>query len=249
MENVKTIMMAAALAISASAPAQTQNASSEINSANKSWNTVYVDWTPGKLSSSRGDSQSFTGLSLGYNRTIGVTKGIPLFIETGLGLQYSFMSKMEKISGYYNSSTGTFNTSSVYGGTYVNAKLNIDGYLFSAKVPVELLYAWQIPNSKVTLIPHTGINLRFNICSKAKVKAEVSGKGISESEELTYNPFNEDDMDGTDNTMNHFQIGWLVGLKARFNNLFMLGISYETDSEIFKNVKTNGVCISAGITF
>lgn len=252
MRNLKAIMAAAFLSVATSASAQTttaQSASSEVSSVNNGWNTVSIEWTPGKLSFDAGDSWSFNGLSLGYSRAISVSKTIPLYVEAGLGLQYSFLSKMEKISGYYNKTTGTFHDTSLYGGTYVNAKVDIDGSLFTAKVPVELLYAWQIPDSKVTLIPHAGINLRFNVLGKAKVKAEVSGNGILETEEHTYNLFNEDDMEGTDNMMNRFQIGWQIGLKARFNNLFMLGLSYEYDSEIFKKANTKGFSVTAGLTF
>ncbi len=252
MKNIKTIMAAAVLSVATSASAQTtiaQSASAEANSVNNGWSTVSIEWTPGKLSPDTGDSWSFTGLSLGYSRAISVSKDTPLYIETGLGLQYSFLSKMEKASGYYNKATGTFYDTSLYGGTYVNAKVDIDGSLFTAKVPVELLYAWQLPDSKVTLIPHTGINLRINIMGKAKIKADVSGSGISESEEQTYNLFNEEDMGGTSNTMNRFQIGWQIGLKARFNNLFMLGLSYEYDSKIFTKANTKGVSVTAGLTF
>lgn len=252
MKNIKAIMVAAVLSIAASASAQTTtatNASPEVTPVNNEWNTVYFEWSPSKLIPSTGDSESFTGLSLGYNRAFSISKNNPLYIETGFGLQYSFLSKMGKGTGYYNSTYGTLHDSSIYGGTYVNVKANVDAYVLSAKVPVELLYAWQIPDSKVTLIPHTGINLRFNILGVAKIKADVSGKGISESDEQTYNLFNEDDMGGTDNMMNRFQIGWQIGLKARFNSLFMVGLSYEYDSTIFKKVNTSGVNVAAGLTF
>lgn len=55
------------------------------------------------------------------------------------------------------------------------------------------------------------------------------------------------DMGGTDATWNRFQIGWQIGLNARFNSKFLLGLSYGTDfSEIHKKGKIKTTSITIG---
>lgn len=238
MKKIKAIMVAVALIASTSAFAQFSNAkspASATSSDNKGWSTVYFEYSPSKLSYSgdEDDSQSFTGLSLGYNRAFSLSNSVPLFLETGIGVQYSFYSDEEEYSGYYYS-----------------AKANLDVYIVSANIPVELLYAWQIPNSTVELIPHAGINLRFNALGEATVKAEASSGYSKGSAEKSYNLFDKDDMESIEsNTFNRFQIGWKIGVKARFNKRFMIGLAYGSDSEISKKINTSGVNLTAGITF
>lgn len=221
MKMIKAIMVAVALTASTSAFAQFTNAksaASATSSDNNGWSTFYFEYSPSKLNydGDDSDSESFTGLSLGYNRAFSISNSAPLFIETGLGLQYSFFSR--DVKSYYSDEEIKF-------------------YWLSAKVPVELLYAWQIPNSAVELIPHAGINLRLNILGKEKYDGE------------DYDLFDKDDMGGSDNTLNRFQIGWQIGVKARFNKRFMIGLSYGSDSEISKKTTTSGLDITAGITF
>lgn len=242
MKKIKAIMVTVALIASTSAFAQFSNAKSSASatsSDNKGWSTVYFEYSPSKLSYSgdEDDSQSFTGLSLGYNRAFSLSNSVPLFLETGIGVQYSFYSDEEKGSVYYS-------------GSYYSAKANLDVYIVSANIPVELLYAWQIPNSTVELIPHAGINLRFNALGEATVKAEASSGYSKESAEKSYNLFDKDDMESIEsNTCNRFQIGWKVGVKARFNKRFMIGLAYGSDSEFSKKINTSGVNLTAGITF
>ncbi len=147
---------------------------------NKDWNTFYVEWNPGRIYGTAGEalSCSFNGFSLGYSRALSISNVLPFFVEEGIGLQYSYYS--------YN-------------------RWHHSDWL-SAKVPVGLLYAWQMPNNSITLIPHAGINLRFNI-----VGCEYK----------------------------RFQTGWQIGLKARFNRHFILGVSYGSDfTELAKEIET-----------
>lgn len=150
---------------------------------NKDWNTFYVEWNPGRIYGTAGEalSRSFKGFSLGYSRAISISSSLPFFVEEGIGLQYSYYRNR-----WHHSSWS------------------------SAKVPVGLLYAWQMPNNSITLIPHAGINLRFNL-----------------------------NIVGCEYECKRFQTGWQIGLKARFNRHFILGVSYGSDfTELAKEIET-----------
>ncbi len=213
MKCIKTFAVTVLLTVSASAFAQFTNSgsgSSASLSDQKGWSTLYVEWNPSSLRPSHGDSKSITGFSAGYNHATSISSTVPLFVETGVGVQYS------SYSPEYFSVT-----------------------MISAKVPVELLYAWQLPNSSVTLIPHAGLNLRFN----------AFGQLSEDDHEDKYNIFSKDDM-GSEDVWKRFQIGWQIGVKARFNKSFMIGASYGTDfSEICEKAKIGTASITLGYTF
>lgn len=48
------------------------------------WNTIYLQWNPSTFVPDKGDSESFTGLSVGYNKAFSISQNIPLFFEVGL---------------------------------------------------------------------------------------------------------------------------------------------------------------------
>lgn len=177
------------------------------------WSSVYVQWNPSTFVPKKGDDQSFTGLTFGYSKAVGISETSPLFIEFGAGLQYSFKSES---------------------GRDWEEKFR----MFSVKVPVSLVYDWQLPNSSVSIRPFAGLTLRGNI----------SGKEIEEDDEYKseYDLFDKKDMD--EYTFNRLQIGWQIGANVDFSNKFYLGLSYGSDfSEICKNVKINTTSITLGM--
>ncbi len=215
MKCIKTFAVTVLLTVSASAFAQFTNSgsgsSASISDPQKGWSTVYVEWNPSGFLPKYGSNKIFTGFSAGYNHATSISSTIPLFVEAGVGVQYSRYSDGD-----------TF---------YISA--------LSAKVPVELLYAWQLPNSSVTLIPHAGLNFRFNIWG------HLSDSSCGEH----LNPFLKDDM-GRNGVWKRFQAGWQIGVKARFNKRFMIGASYGTDfSEICKETKIVTGTVTLGYTF
>lgn len=224
MKSFKLIVMAAMLAVSTSAFAQFTNKSSSTAASAGSldgWSSVWMEYNPSTFDYDDGDD-SFTGLSLGYSKAFNIVPGKPFFLEAGLGLQYSFYS--EEIEDY---------------GDY-EAKFS----MFSAKIPVNFIYKFDIPNSSVSLLPYVGLNLRYNFSAKEKDE-EIDGKWEKE-----YDFFDKKDMDGEEYTWNRFQIGWNLGVKARFGQNFQVGLGYGEDfSEIAKKVKIHTTTISVGYTF
>lgn len=196
---------------------------------NNNWSTLYLQWNPSSAVPSKGDSKTFTGFSIGYNKAIGLTQQAPLYLEFGLGVQYSYRSDTKK--EVYNTGYG-----------YQTYELDEKFSMLSAKVPFQLDYVYNIPNTSVDIIPNAGLDFRFNILGKIKYE----GGGYSESRNL----FDKDDMGGDDYTWNRFQVGWHIGLNARFNKKYLLGVSYGTDfSEIAKEVKIHTTSVTLGLCF
>lgn len=215
MKNLKVWATAALMAVSASASAQFVNSGggSKTTVNSEGWNSLMLEWNPSSFSPKHGDSESFTGLSLVYNNANGLTSSVPLFLEWGIGAQYSFASDFMDID-------------------------DITFSMLSAKVPFSLIYKFDIPNSTISLMPNAGLDFRFNIFAKLS------------NDDDSANLFDKDDMEGSSNTWNRFQVGWHIGLKARFGESFMLGAAYGSDfSEISDDVHIHTPSISLGFTF
>lgn len=257
MKNFKFLAVAALLAVATSASAQFTNSTSRSSSSSVNtdgWSTIWVEWNPStfKYDVKGADNESFTGLSLGYSQAFSVTKSIPLFAEVGLGVQYSF--KTHDLGEEYDLDEDDYE--------YMDPKQKFS--LISAKVPVNLIYAFQIPNSSISILPFVGVNLRYNISGKMKTQWNLSddmidyledyyGKDWEEYsglEDTDANLFDKKDMGSSDATWKRFQIGYQVGLKARINNSLLLGISYGSDfSEIYKKAKISTTSVTIGYTF
>jgi hypothetical protein len=93
------------------------------------WNSLYVEYLPSKL-----HSQSYTGAALNYGHAFAVTQKLPLFVETGLGGQYSFFKEY----GYKTQ-------------------------FVSVKVPLNVIYEYVIPGTSISLDPYAGARLRVNV--------------------------------------------------------------------------------------
>lgn len=243
MKTLKLLIAAALLTAGTTASAQLTNTQSKPSTA--SWNTLYLQWNPSSFSPDKGDNESFTGFTVGYNRTFSISKKVPLFIEAGVGLQYSFKSK-DIIDDYIDKDDVIS----------IEQKFSV----LSMKVPVSLMYDWQIPNSKVAITPYAGIDFRFNILGK--LKYDISGDYADAVEDYIKeyyddnnilddrNLFDKDDMGSDSNAWKRFQIGWHIGVNARFSNKYLIGISYGQDfSEIVEKAKIRTTSITLGYCF
>lgn len=181
------------------------------------YNTVYLQWNPSSFVPDEGDSKFFNGFSAGYNHAFSLSRSIPLYVEAGLGIQYSFWSGDMYVPLKYKSDAKNYE---------VKIK-DADIKLLSAKVPLSLAYKFDIPNSNISIIPNAGVDFRFNILAK------LNNDELKESINLF-----DDDLsylgEGSEGlklgeTWKRFQVGWHVGVNFMFNNTFMIGGSYGTD--------------------
>ncbi len=214
MKTIKFLATAFMFAVATTASAQFTNTSGASSSPvnTEGWNSFYVQYNPSTLDVD-GEGIDFTGFSVGWNKAFSVSKDIPLFVEAGIGLQYLNYSD-EFVDYDYE----------------YDAKINV----FSAKIPVSLMYNWQIPNSKFSIAPYAGLYLRANITGKIEMDGE------------DYNLFDDDDME---EPWKRVQFGYQIGVNARYNNVFA-GISYGGDfSEIAEESKFKSTSITLGFCF
>lgn len=208
-------------------------AQSEIGINN--WNTVWAEWNPSTFSVDQkdADNQSFTGLSLGYSHAFSLSLTTPLFVEVGLGGQYSHYENEWYEEEILDWGDGPF--------SHMSRRDNILD-MWSLKAPINFLYRFDIPNSPVSLLPFVGVNLRYNISGEME---DYNGYSSQERD-----VFDSEEMGGSNNTYNRFQLGWHIGMKANFLKHIMVGLSYGTDfTEIAKKTKINTLTITAGYTF
>lgn len=218
MKKIKFLALAALLAINSGAYAQFTNTTTSTSSSSVNtdgWSTVWVEYNPIKLKLDiqGAEDNSMTGFSAGFSKAFSISQGTPVFLEAGIGLQYAKYSSSNEYGDY---SSG-------------------DITLWSAKVPVNLLYNYAIPNSNISLAPFVGATLRYNVSGTIT----VGKKDID--------LFNKKEMG---EAWEHFQFGWQIGVKARFGQNYMAGISYGNDfSEITKKGKIQTICLAIGYTF
>lgn len=189
------------------------------------WSYIYLQYNPGVFSPKNGSSKSYDALSTGWNINIALSRNIPLYLETGVGVQWSTYKETETI--YQR--VGSIN---IY--REVDAKFN----MLSVKVPIGVGYAFNIPNAPISIIPNAGLDLRFN----ALAQMDVDGH--------TTNLLSSSDMGSSDATWNVFQLGGHVGVNARFWKKLLVGFSYQMDfSEIAKDCHVYQGNLTVGYCF
>ena len=134
MKKFKLFAIVALLATCTTASAQFTNSGSNSTSEvdTEGWSSLYVQYNPMSIK-----DLDLNGFSLGFNKAFSISNSIPLYVETGAGLQYA-----------------------------MGAQDDIDYNLFSVKIPVSLMYKYQFNNSDFAIAPYAGIDFRGNILGK-----------------------------------------------------------------------------------
>lgn len=236
MKKIKFFAAAVCLAISSGVYAQSTNTSSSSPSTDTNtngWSTIWVEYNPIKIkfdNISGANDESLNGFSAGYSRAFRISQDAPIFLEAGIGLQYA---------NYSDSEIGIIED-------YGKVSIDEDVTVWSAKVPVNFLYNFAIPNSSISLAPFVGTTLRYNI--SGTITGEIDNFSVK------YDLFDKKEMNDAEildgKAWKRFQIGWQIGLKARFGQKIMAGISYGNDfSEIAYKSTIQTTSISIGYTF
>lgn len=167
MKSIKILLAAILFAASPDASAQISIEDATNSENPHGWNTIYISWNPSSFVPENGDSKSFTGFSIGYNRTFPTSQSIPLYLETGFGLQYS----------YYKDS-GTRHSTDFEKDVHYK-----DAYKFlSGKIPVNIGYEYKIPDSKYAIMPYAGIALRGTYIKVNETETAKGGSSICDSD-------------------------------------------------------------------
>lgn len=149
--------------------------------------------------SSYTETEDLNAVSLGWTQARSILSTLPLYIQYGAGLQYAWQTDKESESGVEVKSTVSFLT---------------------LKVPVNVLYNFNIPNTPVAIMPYAGLSLHAHLLGQNKYTVSYDDETRTEKE----NFFSKEDMD--DDPYNRIVLAWQIGAKVAFRNL-LFGVAYE----------------------
>ena len=114
-----------------------------------------------------------------------------------------------------------------------------DFTMLSAKIPLGVSYVFDIPNTPISIIPNAGFDFRIN----ALAQLDFDGAGDIDL-------FDKEDMLGSDNTWDRFQVGAHIGANVRFWKKLLLGVNYQFDfNEIGPDTSLGQVNLTVGLCF
>lgn len=222
MKNLKVLLAAAFIAVSAPAFAQFANSGSSSSADTEDYNRVGISYENWNLSPKGGDGMGFNGFGVNYIHGFSVSSELPIFVETGLKFSALFRSDSEEM-GY-------------------DEDLDMKYTFMNLAVPVNVAYKFAIGDN-MSIQPYLGLNLKFNLVGK--IKAEYDG----DSESISV--FDKDDMEDAEmgDAWKRFQLGWHIGAGLNYKQ-FYVGLSYGTDFiKIAKKVNTGTFSIGVGYNF
>ena len=218
------------MSVSASAQFMQSNGGSKAKaSVEDVFNTVDLTYSPITMKETDGEgsyTDDFNGLSLNWAQARLLTDQLPIYLQYGAGVQFSW---------YTNSITAD----------YSNVKTTTT--FLTVKVPVNLLYNFAIPNTNLSVMPYLGLNAQVHVLGQKNTSREYEG----ETQTYKTNLFSKDDM--VEDPYNRFVLGWQIGAMVSFDKYFV-GIGYNGPvTNLYKyddaKIQTSQVNISLGIMF
>lgn len=213
------------------------------------YNRIYVGFNP--LFVSWQDNEKANALlcplnssvSAGYLRSSNIASGLPLFLEYGASLQYSFGEGKEE-KKYASATNYSVNKAKMY----------------SLNIPLNVALRLGFKENKISIAPYAGLNMRYNIAGTIqKFKGAIINSGSSVgggSYTTTYNLFDSSDDKSAmgEKALNRFQLGINAGVGFTLNRLY-LGVGYVGDVVKIANTPSakyvgnlGAVTIAAGLT-
>lgn len=198
-----------------------------------------------------GNSSSLNGFGLQYNYGIGLGDK-PMNIEVGVKWSMGFLNK----SYTYDEFIQNFNPEDYDGPYEVEGNSKYNTTMMRVGIPVSYIYHFNI-NDDFAIAPYAGIDFKFNVLAKTKVKTDFTYKGYDVYfDDYTINwmkgKYEGHDFEGVDDEYTKFekakvfQMGWHVGVRAEWKKLF-LGIEYGTDFMPFWSEKYEGTSYKSHI--
>lgn len=200
------------------------------SSSGDGWTSVNIQYNSVSLDTEYDEYPDLRGFSIGLTNAWKLPTRSPLFAETGIVVRHA--------SGNSDISTYQYDFKDEY-------KLN----LLTVKIPVNLVYVFDIPNINVTIAPYIGLHINYHLSGKLKETEKEPGH-IDRNH--SYNIFDEQDFsDYSCDKWNRLQIGWQIGTKVNYSN-FYVGLQYGKEfSKIYDyaEIKTNEMAVSLGYKF
>lgn len=209
----KFLITAVALtALTVTIPASAQN-----------YNRVGVSYELETWNVKHGDNINLNGFGIDYIHGFGLSKNIPLYLETGLKMSM----------GFYSDSYRDYEEEE-------KVEENITKMSFS--VPVNVAYKVNLGNN-MSLLPYVGLNFKVNALANAKVTWKYDDYLDLESESETVNLLKGED------SANVFQLGWHLGVGFNYSK-FYAGLSYGTDFIKFADgINSSSFNVTLGYNF
>ena len=240
MKKIKYLLAVMLLGCSTMSFAQFMNSGSGRSSSSSSSSDVEA-WKGLRISYDRmfmnydddtyGDDfwKDYNGFSVSYVQSFKIAPKLPIFFETGLGVNFGRFkfTDWQDIDDVDYSST-----------------------FLGLTIPLNFVYGAKI-NDKVSVKPYTGFFLRVNVLGKGKLSSSDDDiQDLLEDWEMTsVNYFDEDDMGDDDYTWKRCQFGWQIGTTFDINN-FNIGINYALDfNNLAEDLKTSKFSINLGFNF
>lgn len=239
MKLIKIASVALMMLFSTSAFAQFSNANASTGSSNSGiglikncnpYDRVTLDYVNRTISPKHGDDMSTNGFALDYIHGFSLTSALPLFLETGIGVDMGFWSD---------------STDDNYYEEYADINLTT----MSVSVPVNLAYKLQFTDA-FSLQPYLGLNFKVNALARYKISFDDDEDDYyyDEDEKNEWSMFDKEAW-GKDGVWNRFQMGWHIGVGINYNT-FYLGLSYGTDfMELCKKTDTGTFKVGVGLNF
>ena len=189
------------------------------------FNTFDITYSPVKIKASYKNNSGITdlnGVSLNWSQARVLTNQLPVYIQYGAGLQYTWKTDSED---YYKSTD----------------------HFLTVKVPVNVLYNFVIPNTAVSIMPYVGLNAQVHVLGLSKTTYDYDG----EKEVYKHNYFSKEDMDDEPYSrfVLGWQIGGMVAFNRYFVGVGYNGPVTNLYKEGEVKVNHSQVNISLGIKF
>lgn len=231
----KSIFLAAVafmlMSVTASAQFMQSNGGSKAKaSVEDVFNTVDLTYSPVTMKASYdGDSTTddLNGLSLNWAQARLLTDQLPVYLQYGAGVQFTWKTDTRS-------------------DDYYDMKVKNTTTFLTVKVPVNVLYNFAIPNTNLSVMPYLGLNAQVHVLGQSKTTTTYEDE--KETSKISY--FSKDDME---DPYNRFVLGWQIGAMVSYDKYFV-GIGYNGPvTSLYKNgdykIQTSQVNISLGIKF
>ena len=222
-------LVCAFMVISVSASAQFVTSSSNgatVGSSNSSvvsnigtFGVSYSPTTYNTIVGNSSNSEDLHSLSITWTTANALHPSQPVYFEYGVAALWTFLNDSD--SDNYTLSTN----------------------FVGMKIPVSLLYKYDIPQTNIALAPYVGLDLTGYLYGKTTAKYGDTKTSISY--------FSKDDMG--DEKYNRINVGWHIGARAYVNDVFV-GVAYEAPlTNLYKEgnskINFNYINITLGIAF
>lgn len=231
----KSIIFAAVafmlMSVTASAQFMQSNGTSKTQaSVEDVFSTFDLTYSPVTMKASydgESDTEDFNGLSLNWAQARLLTDQLPVYLQYGAGVQFTWKTDTRS-------------------DDYYDMKVKNTSTFLTVKVPVNVLYNFTIPNTALSVMPYVGLNAQIHVLGQSKTTTTYEDE--KETNKMSY--FSKDDME---DPYNRFVIGWQIGAMVSFNKYFV-GIGYSGPvTNLYKQddfkINYNQVNISLGIKF